>query len=65
MVDPLTSDAINYRVLRRKAIEFAAATLECAAFDEIWGELRLGDEHDDAADKALKAAVAAIRRLLK
>lgn len=56
---------INFRLLRRKAIAFAAATLDSADFDEVWGELQLEDAHGDAAHKAQRAAVKAIRSLLK
>lgn len=72
MTVALTSDrkALTFRTARRKAIAFAAATLENDSFDVIWD----GDETDqmfedekyqDMLDKAQRSAVASIRRLLK
>lgn len=61
---------MSFRLARRKAIEFAAATLENDSFDVIWGSNLTDALFEDAEynvmlDKAHKSAVASIRRLLK
>jgi hypothetical protein len=65
MTEHRISETINFHLLRRKAIAFAAARLSDDDFDVIWGELPIVDEHDEMCQKAQKAAVAAIRSLLK
>lgn len=60
---------MTYHEARRKALEFAATILENDSVDVIWGDALIGRYDDEAywtvLEKAQKAAVASIRRLLK